>query len=195
LKKNLRRNETKLFLFLILWIFSGLINLISQEGENNCKVWLRIDKGWIYVSASFDSNADKKVLESLSDGLKAQIFFQIKLYEKNEGFFSFLGDRLVLERNLAYISYMDFFDNKYMIQTSNQRLIGFNDPERFINNFFSINDYRLTSLEEKNISKYYILVCIHLNSVRLVAPFNLLSLFTSEESFTTQWVKKDLIDM
>ena len=180
------------FLFNILFfvLFIGRIApLFSQEA----KIQVTIKGSDIIVNARFLMwNCREIVYNALEQGLKSKIFFQIRIFEKAEGFFWFLGDRLVFEADPWYLGYIDFFENEYIIEASTGQMFRFKKKVDFFEYFLSLKDFAIEKIIENELSRYYMLLRIHLDSVRIVAPFTLLSLFSTEESFTTEWYRSNL---
>jgi hypothetical protein len=163
-------------------LFSEEIILLLKLKGNSCS-----------LTVNFLSTEKQVVLTALEDGLKSQIIFQIKVYEKRDDFFSFLGDRLVSEYFPTFIAYKDFFDNTYIIEDHSGKKKSYSDTDKFLNAFFSLKDFIMEGMDESRFSSYYVVVSVQMDSVRLIAPFTLLYLFPFKERFSSQWVRKDFI--
>ncbi|HUV06671.1 MAG TPA: hypothetical protein VMX75_03010, partial [Spirochaetia bacterium] len=108
------------------------------------------------VSAALDPAPYREVLTSLSDGLEAEIQFQFRIYEKVDDLFSIFGDRLLIERHPTYRARMDFFENAYVITSSDGTTHETNGQASFIENFFQIDSYPLESFEPERGKRYYL---------------------------------------
>ncbi len=144
------------------------------------------------MKVSLISSEKQAILEALNSGLKSQIIFTIKIYERSEGLFAFLGDRLVAEFNPSLVAYRDFFDEEYVIEPWQGEKNSFKNVEQFFTAFFTLNDFMLQGIEESQLSRYYVLVRIQLDSVKLIPPFTILSLLPFEGRFISPWVRMEL---
>ena len=187
LKQSSRRIETRgVALILTLtfyWIFVRPVNsqttFLTVERKDNL----------IHVSAQFSYEYPDEVLQSIEDGLKAEIEFQFRLYQENIGFFSFLGDRLILEKRISYNAFYDQYENKYIIESSSGAMQFFQNEEDFIKNFFVIRQFELSDSKRDKSSRYYILARIRLNPVKLIPPLTVISLFSNVGSTVSSWEK------
>lgn len=187
LKKNKHITCLKIS-FTILFLFNNLV----VESDEIPEIHVSLENSLISISALPSDTLKQMILSCLDDGLKSQIYYQIRAYQKNQGFFSFLGDIIIFETNPSYLAYFDFFETKYTIQTNTMDIIKIDNSDDFLDTFFSLLNYRLKELDELHTGIYYVNIRIHLEPVRLVPPFNLLSLFKADESFTSDWIQFDL---
>jgi hypothetical protein len=138
-------------------------------------------------------NAEREViLDTLNKGLKAQIIFSIKIYEKAEGLCAFLGDRLVEEYNLFSVAYRDYFVDEYVVESWRGDKTYFKKAELFFTAFFSLKDFRMKGLEEFQGGRYYVFVRVQLDAVKLIPPFTILTFLPFGGRFTSPWVRMEL---
>ncbi len=142
----------------------------------------------VRVSVSFDSGHTADVLSSLGDGLKSQITWQLRLYRRQEGLLSFLGDRLLMERKVTRTASLDLFENRYrLFDETGQR--GFVGEAVFLESFFSLRDFPLGPLSPGERPECYVLARGRLEPARVVAPLDIVRLITPLTSFSTRWVQ------
>ena len=139
------------------------------------------------VSITLKGGDAEQVIASIQDGLKSEIVFQARLYERNRGLFSFLGDRLFVERKVVQVAYFDFFEDMYVVESELKGTRKYEQREEFMRDFFQLADLRLQDMRDlkREPGSYYILARIRLDPVRLVPPLNIISLFYS--SAVTPW--------
>ncbi|HEC61768.1 MAG TPA: hypothetical protein ENI27_05880 [bacterium] len=141
----------------------------------------------LVVSIALKGGDAEQVLASIQDGLKSEIVFQARLYERNRGLFSFLGDRVFVEREVVQVAYFDFFDDMYVVESELKGTRKYEQREEFLRDFFHLADFSLQDMRylRRGPGSYYILARIRLDPVRLVPPLNIISLFNS--SVVTPW--------
>ena len=176
----------KIYLILIFFFFINLsvsaqyASLTAEYGNGSVVVEMELK--------SYDIN---DVLDSLNRGFEAEIFFEVRLYEKAAGFLSFFGDKLVTEEKLYYTAGIDIFEKNYNITTDSGEIYVYNTEKEFVENFFKISLYTLQDDIPDQGKEYYVLGRIQLNHVKLVPPLDLISLFSST-GIITDWVEVQL---
>ena len=167
----------------VLWIAFSLCQIAySQQVE--IQAYQR--DGSIYVDAFFSYDDTEEIFRSLGDGLKSEIIFEFRLYEKNEGFFSFFGDRLLLEKRPSYTAYFDVYEDAYVVVETDGTYRQFDNKQTFIDNFFSISDFMLAE-DLKNILRHYILARIRLIPIKLIPPLTVIALFAETGNISSSW--------
>jgi hypothetical protein len=142
----------------------------------------------VRVSLSFDSPQAGEVLASLREGLKSQVTYQLRLYRRQKGLLSFLGDHLLLERRLTRTASLDLFGNRYhLFDETGQR--GFVGQEAFLEDFFSLRDFPLGQLPAGQRSECYVLARGRLEPARIGAPLDIVRLITPLTSLSSRWVE------
>ena len=74
----------------------------------------------VYGAVQYLDSHSQEVLASLWDGLRAEITFQLRLYRRNRGLLSFLGDRLLAEQRVVQTAAFDVYENRYKITEGRQ---------------------------------------------------------------------------
>ena len=126
------------------------------------------------------------------EGLRAETVFQLRLYRRNRGIFAFLGDRLLSERRVYQIASFDFYENRYKIQRDDRVAGEYSAEAEFLDAFFSLPDTELGEIEAGNGEDYYLLARVRMMPVKIIAPLNIITLFSTETIFTTPWVEAEL---
>jgi hypothetical protein len=148
--------------------------------------------GKVYGSVEYLNTHSQDVLASLWDGLRAEIIFQLRLYRRNRGILSFLGDRLVVERQVGKIALFDFYENRYKILKGDVVTGEYAAEVEFLDAFFSLSPTEIGEIEAWNERDYYVLARVRMMPVKLIAPLNIITLFSSETVFTTPWIEAEL---
>ncbi len=187
----MRRNETRGVFLVFLWFI-----ILIEAGAFTVSAALRaeLSGGEVTVSAELEGEMSDEILSSLKDGLKSEIIFQFRLYQKNRGLLSLFGDRLIFEKKISRIAYFDIFEGFFVMETQGEGVRKFLSKENFLKHFFQINDYNLTELKYENLSQIYVLARISLNPVRIVPPLNIISLFFTNTGVKTPWVESALAE-
>lgn len=181
-RTNLRRIETRRGLLTVCILL--IVCFRSQSQEVTLSAVLR--DGDVRVDARFDFDETDAMFDYLGDGLKSEIVFEFRLYEQSEGFFSFLGDRLLLEKHSAHTAHFDMYSGKYVIVDGEGEQREYVSRQSFLHEFFAISDYVLSEAFHR-IAHCYILARIRLNPVKLVPPLSVIALFFETGSVTSQW--------
>ena len=137
-------------------------------------------------------SASQEVLASLWDGLRAEITFQLRLYRRSSGIFAFLGDRLLRERRVYQIASFDFYENRYKILKDNRITGEYTAEAEFLDAFFSLPEIDLGEIETGDGRDYYLLARVRMMPVKIIAPLNIITLFSTDAVFTTPWVESEL---
>jgi hypothetical protein len=151
---------------------------------------LRGDK--VYAAVQYMGSHSQRVLASLGDGLRAEITFQLRLYKRSSGIFSFIGDRLLHEKRVQKIASFDFYENRYKIRKGYSVAGEYAAGEEFVEAFFSLPETELGEIEIEEGEDYYLLARVRMMPVKIIAPLNIITLFSSETVFTTPWVEAEL---
>jgi hypothetical protein len=178
----------KKFNYFFTLLFITIFSLFTEE----VGVRIGFNKEATTLSVTLLNAERQEVLETLNEGLKAQIIFSIKLYERSEGLCAFLGDRLVEEYNLSTVAYRDFFTEEYVIESWRGEKICIKEAEQFFTIFFSLKDFSIQGIEEAEAYRYYVLVRVQLDSVKLIPPFTILSFLPFGGRCTSPWVRMEL---
>ncbi len=139
------------------------------------------------VSSSLAGSDRATIKDALDEGLKSEIVFQFRLYKKNTGFLSFMGDILLFEKTAVRIAYKDLFKNQYIIQSNDETSV-YTDESEFMDRFFSLDGYVIRFPEGLSPGEYSILGRITVNPVKLEPPLHIVSLITPIGT-TTAWTE------
>ncbi len=164
-----------------------LTPVLSSAQEARLEASLRGQR--IYGSVEYVGSHSQEVLASLWDGLKAEITFQVRLYRQNRGLFAFIGDRLLVERRVSQVAYFDFFENRYRIRRDGEPLGEYSAESEFLDSFFSLDSVELGEIEPSDAPSHYLLGRVRMMPVKIIAPLNIITLFSSWTAFTTPWIE------
>jgi hypothetical protein len=146
-------------------------------------------RGFRYtVSLELTRYSGEDILASLSEGLRAEVNHQIRIYRKARGPFAFLGDRLVEQANPSLEARWDIFSRSWVIIGPDGAERHFRDREEFLQAFLSFPEY-LVKTPITDPSAYYILAQSNVRSTKLVPPFSILSALFLYGQATTSWIR------
>jgi hypothetical protein len=187
LKKN--RSIPHLFPFLILTLF---FQAAPGYAFLDAILSVRMEGGLVFADARLDWSEPERIIPGLNDGYKSEIFFEFRLYERVNGPFPFIGDRLVAEKRLVCEGYRDFFSRQFFLETQGAGFREFPSIREFLAAFFVIRNVAIASQNGKNGSGHYVLARISLVPVKFEPPLHIIALFSSM-NLTTDWVQSDII--
>jgi len=194
-KPNSRRSNAKSPIILILLMLASAF-VSAQEARLDAVLRGRSVYGIVeYLDSNFAErgvSASQAVLASLWDGLRAEITFQLRLYRRSSGTFAFLGDRLLRERRVYQIASFDFYENRYKILKDNSIAGEYTAEAEFLDAFFSLPEIDLGEIETGDGGDYYLLARVRMMPVKIIAPLNIITLFSTDTVFTTPWVESEL---
>ena len=185
----MRRSKAKGFIPILVFLLL-LTPVRSSAQDARLEASLRGQK--VYGSVKYVGSQSQEVLASLWDGLKAEITFQVRLYRQNRGLFAFIGDRLLVERRVSQVASFDFYENRYKIQRDGQPLAEYSAEAEFLDSFFSLASVELGEIEPSDARNHYLLGRVRMMPVKIIAPLNIISLFSPGTAFTTSWVEARL---
>ena len=143
------------------------------------------------ISASLNAVKEEEILSALEEGLESEIVFQFRLYERAEGFFAFMGDRLLAQQAMSYRASMDLFDEIYVIQPHGGEPQAYTDKADFLSHFLRLEHYAIAALPPKAGGERYLLARIRLTPVVLSGPLTIISLFFRTGT-STEWFELSL---
>jgi hypothetical protein len=187
-RQNSRRNNAKSLITLILLLLLVSFGTSAQEA----RVDATLRGGVIYGTVEYLGSHSQEVLASLWDGLRAEISFQLRVYKRSSGLLSFLGDRLLKELRVYKVASFDFYENRYKVQKSGREAGEYDVEADFLEAFFSLHEVDLGEIESAVPGDYYLMARVRMMPVKIIAPLNIITLFSSDTVFTTHWVEADL---
>lgn len=149
---------------------------------------VNITSEWVKGAVKAEALDTGRIVSSLEEGLTAEIIFQFRVYKISRGLFSFIGDRLVVEKKFSYIAFKDFFLNQYVIRESGTSFRYFETIDDFIDNYSIISGCYLIETGKINPYDYYILARVSSNPVKLEPPLHIIALFAPIGK-TSRWAE------
>jgi hypothetical protein len=177
---------TVLFFLFVFPAYTAVAQDISFYAVENPEFW--------EISAHLDGVQTDEVIANLEDGLEAEIFFQFRLYERVRGFFSFFGDRLIIQANPYNRASLDRFNNAYVIKSGDREPCFYNEEEAFLHSFFRLDAFKIEDFNPEEGKEYYLLARIRLNRIRLTGPLNIINLFFNTGT-STEWRELNLVSL
>lgn len=128
------------------------------------------------------------IFQSLKQGSRSEIIFQIKVYEKEESLLGLISDKLIREYAVIREGKYEDYSGQYIIFSEDGKT-GFSDLAVFIEEFSGLTGFFLSLPPVKDTRERYILSRITLNTVKLLPPLTILSFFLPENRIVTPWVR------
>jgi len=160
-----------------------LLTAVAREGSVIVSATLSgVESGQIY------STFRKGLLE---EGLKAEISYQFRLYRRDNGVFSFMGDKLITEKKIIKRAYLDIYERAFVIEVNEEKKALLYEEE-FLEEFFKAEDVQIGRLSSRESKEYYVLARISFSPVRLVPPLNIISLLYKKTAVATRWTEAEI---
>ncbi|MCF7915993.1 MAG: DUF4390 domain-containing protein [Spirochaetaceae bacterium] len=132
-----------------------------------------------------------KVQKVFRTGQTSQIQFEVRLFNKSEGVWGFLGDQLLEEQNIIYNGRFDPFSNMYRLETTTENNITktreYLEVTRFFNAFRSVR-ISFPSPSPRS-STAYLRLRVKFAPRLLMPPLNVLEPFLLDHQITTGWTQ------
>ena len=135
-----------------------------------------------------------EIIESVSERMRAQVVYLVRLYRSGGVLFGIFGDRLVGEYRLVHEARWDAFEREYCLETqiyddsaavTREQTRCFDRQEQFLAQLFHARNLELRLPESGE--KLYALVQTRITPIRLVPELRLISLFMSSDEIETAW--------
>jgi hypothetical protein len=173
---------------IIVYFFFAFLFLLSKNAyTNTTDLKISVNETSARVNAKLSGSDTEQITHAITEGLKSEIIFQFRLYKKNTGFFSFMGDIFISEKSAVRIAYKDFFTNYFIIQSGKATEL-FADESEFLAGFFSIDGFEIEFPKNMTSGEYSIRCRITLNPVKVEPPLHIVSLITPIGT-STPWVE------
>lgn len=143
------------------------------------------------IRLSVNNMKSEEILKSLSEGLRAEINYHIRIYQKAGGIFKFLGDKLIEESSPTIIARWDMFRRQYIVEDDLGNVTYCATADDFLNAFFHSSAYTVTS-ELSDPDFYYVLAQSNIRAMKIVPPFTILSSIFPLGAITTSWARQEL---
>jgi hypothetical protein len=153
---------------------------------------VRTEDRRVVVSVTLRQPPIASIVDALQDGLKSEIVFELRLYRRQSGFLAWLGDRPIVSLRETRVASFDPFAARYVTFRDGRQEESFSDQAEFLRHFLSLSEHTLGTVEAGSGGLYYVLARIRLSPVRIIGPLNIVTLFSSENLVTTDWVEEPL---
>jgi len=177
-------------------VFVLALSLLSFSlpagADSNALLGVGVQDGYVTVSLRLIEEPRHLLLARLQEGLKSEIIFQLRLYRKQKGPLSFLGDHLLVEKRVSQLAYRDLFENAYVVESPDGRKSRFEREEEFFDCFLQLTGAPLAEASGLPSRDLYVLARIILNPVRIAPPLNIIAFFPSQKGMITSWVESTL---
>ena len=158
------------------------------------------------------SGLDKQTLmQSIADGHRTVIAYQIKVFRKNTGFWRILGDRLTGETTIRYKAWYDAFTRTYVIEEregprggqrggqrgaqpsvgDDERQKTFRDTESFLSALFTTGTRIFDNAVESD-GVHYCLSRAIIAMIEFPPPLTILTPFVRDFRIETPWTRRGL---
>jgi hypothetical protein len=184
----------RFFYFSISLLFILIISPINSFAQ---AIYTEMDvtqeKNKILVDMSLEKYNQNLIIESLEKGLRSEITFFLRIFKENSGIVRIFGDQLIEEYTYTSEASKDIFQRGYTIQSDGITKI-ISETQKFNRDFYSLYGFPINSSLIKK-GNYYLMGRIRIKRVKLVPPFNLITLFWNDIIKTTGWNRVNISSM
>lgn len=156
------------------------------------------EEGFLAVDASIVGYTGPSVVETVHEGLRAEVRFTVQIYRDETGVSGLLGDTLLGEFSPTHVAHWDPFQRMYTIRRHDGTETAVSDRMEYVEELFTLRGYRIPARVFEEGRDYYLLGQAAVVPVRLVPALSILSVFTDREIAYTGWVRSaippDIVD-
>lgn len=169
------------------------------------------------IDVELENYDGSPVLEALSDNMRSQITYLVRLYRSADMLQALFGDRLVREFSVEMNADWDPFRREYTISAREERteampersgsgsasgrpgaraedagnaatVVGrYENPDAFLRHFFTLEGLEIPASMLDREHQWYILVQVRVKPIRLVPALGILSFFGTGDVVETPW--------
>jgi len=116
------------------------------------------------------------------------------VYEKGTGFFRFLGDRLIGNKQVDYEARWDEFTGEFIVSHPGQTvpISRFKNAAAFSQFFFAVRNED-TGIAVADRGAPYVLSSVQIQTIELVPPLTMIAPFLHSHQITTPWRRTPLL--
>ena len=137
-----------------------------------------------------------KVQQVFQTGQNSQVQFEVRLFNKSEGVWGFLGDQLLEEQNIIYNGSFDPFSNMYRLETTTENSrTKIRDYLEVASFFSALRSVRISFPSPPPLSSTtYLRLRVKFTPRLLMPPLNVLEPFLLDHQITTGWTQVPIPD-
>jgi hypothetical protein len=173
-------------------VFAALTLATQLLAAQEADLSVRTEGRRVVASVELRQPPVAAIVDALQDGLKSEIVFELRLYRRQTGFLAWLGDRPIISLRETRVAAFDPFTARYVTFRNGRLEESFADQAEFLRHFLSLSEHTVGAVEAGTGALYYVLARIRLSPVRIIGPLNIVTLFSSENLVTTDWVEEPL---
>lgn len=179
----MRKPKKIFFLLLLLTPFGVWAQPTSQI--------FSVHDGHLWASIDVSNPPRQRIIESMREGLESEVQFNLRVYERNKGLFSFLGDKLVADWRRVRRARWDEFSGEFLITTAAGGSRQMRAAPSFLSTLFHLKTVD-TGIRLASGHNYYVLSNVQIQIVRLVPPLTMIALFLPHRQIDTPWVETEI---
>lgn len=147
------------------------------------------DDDALAVDAAITEYHGASVIETVHEGLQAEVRFSIQIYRDEVGISGLLGDTLLGEYRPTHMARWDPFGRAYSVTRHDGTETSVRDGEQYVRALFTLKNFRIPVDLFESGRQYYLLGRAAVIPVRLVPALSILSVFTDRQIEYTEWVR------
>jgi len=152
----------------------------------------------ITVSVYPDDPPLSEVIDSLGNGMQAEVTFIIQVYREPTGLIRLFGDRLVQEVRITRDARWDVYSQQYLVSGTDRPIVRSQTVTDFTRSFFDLNSFSLPwsflgkHANAGEVRPSYLMVRVLVRPMKLVSALAIMSILRLEPEVTSHWFKLEL---
>ncbi|MAG14133.1 MAG: hypothetical protein CMN78_06010 [Spirochaetales bacterium] len=126
------------------------------------------------------------IIESLVEGHRAEIRYQIRIYQELSGIGRLFGDRRVVEYDVVHVAWWNAINQEYIIRVDDDAEIVFGNAGGFMEHLFTLKNQRI-AIPSESSDDLYVLCRPQIQPIKLVPPLTLMILLRPEYRQILPW--------
>jgi hypothetical protein len=150
-----------------------------------------VEGGTVIADIAFKWDKENELIDSLRNGLESRITLTVRLFKRRPAVLPFLEDIRYVERNISQIAFYDFLNREFIVESENGKKTVFQRPEDLLAGFFSWKGIMLAAMA--GLVRPFVTARVQFDPVALRPPLTIVSLFGVTGTYTSPWVRREVI--
>ena len=129
-----------------------------------------------------------RITESLMEGHKAEVLFEIRVLRKVSGIRKLFGDSLLFQKKITHVARWDPLDDNYIIRVDDLQEFVYDDPSTFLESLLSLHAHTV-NIGQSIQKNDYVMCRSRIQPIKLIPPLSLMTIFRTDLSETSSWTR------
>ncbi len=151
-----------------------------------CSAYLTAEDIHIAFTYELTDYDPAPIIDSLVDGHRAEIRYEIRIYQAITGLKRIFGDRRIAEHEVVYVARWNALNQEFAVRVNGETEVVFEDTDSLIEFLLAVREQRV-SVSSEFIEDLYILCRPWIQPIKLVPPLTLMILIRPEFRQILPW--------